>query len=140
MKNELLCSRVIITFLLYVILLTHLSSAGIINAESISQEDVQIAIDSANPNDTVIVPAGTDTWIPYINGFQGRKTAICMRSWRNGYICDALFIEDNFFIDNNNLPSTYTNERIGTLDGGKLVILYQILLWLLSSNLLFLKK
>jgi hypothetical protein len=37
---------------------------------------------------------------------------------------DALFIEDNYFIDDANYSATYTNEKIGTYNGGKLVIRY----------------
>lgn len=37
---------------------------------------------------------------------------------------DALFIEDNFFIHDANFLRTYTNESIGTFNGGKLVVRY----------------
>jgi hypothetical protein len=37
---------------------------------------------------------------------------------------DALFIEDNQFIDNGDFPGTSSQERIGTFNGGKLVIRY----------------
>lgn len=36
----------------------------------------------------------------------------------------ALFIEDNHFIDDADFTATYSNERIGTYNGGKLVIRY----------------
>lgn len=37
---------------------------------------------------------------------------------------DALFIEDNEFIDNAAYPGTYSQERIGSYNGGKLVVRY----------------
>ncbi|MFC1701111.1 fibronectin type III domain-containing protein, partial [Patescibacteria group bacterium] len=37
---------------------------------------------------------------------------------------DALFIEDNHFIDDANYSAAYGNEKIGTYNGGKLVIRY----------------
>ena len=37
---------------------------------------------------------------------------------------DALFIEDNHFIDNASYPATYGQEKIGTFNGGKLVVRY----------------
>jgi len=37
---------------------------------------------------------------------------------------DALFIEDNHFIDDANYLRNYTNERVGTFNGGKLVVRY----------------
>ncbi len=37
---------------------------------------------------------------------------------------DALFVEDNHFIDDANYPVTYGQEKIGTFNGGKLVIRY----------------
>ena len=37
---------------------------------------------------------------------------------------DALFIESNNFIDDGNYPSAYNNEKIGTHNGGKLVVRY----------------
>ncbi len=37
---------------------------------------------------------------------------------------DALFIENNYFIDDANYPATFTQEKIGTYNGGKLVARY----------------
>lgn len=37
---------------------------------------------------------------------------------------DALFIEDNYFVDDASFNGAYVNERIGTFNGGKLVVRY----------------
>jgi hypothetical protein len=37
---------------------------------------------------------------------------------------DALFVEDNSFVDDANYPVSYQNEKIGTYNGGKLVVRY----------------
>lgn len=37
---------------------------------------------------------------------------------------DALFIEDNHFIDDTNYTQSYSQERVGTFNGGKLVVRY----------------
>jgi hypothetical protein len=37
---------------------------------------------------------------------------------------EPLFIEDNYFVDDNNIPANYSDERIGTDNGGKLVVRY----------------
>ncbi len=53
----------LITFFLFELLgLVRNSQAAEINAISCAQQDVQIAIDSANNGDTVYVPAGNCTW------------------------------------------------------------------------------
>jgi len=39
---------------------------------------------------------------------------------------DALFVEDNKFIDDENYKASYSQERIGTFNGGRLVIRYNL--------------
>ena len=56
MKKELICFFVLILFSFPMV------DAAIINAPSCSYEDVSTAVNSANYEDTVIVPAGTCTW------------------------------------------------------------------------------
>jgi hypothetical protein len=58
--------------------------------------------------------------------FQAGSAAQVTASWASmaAGTSEALFIEDNNFIDDANYPATSANEKIGTNDGGKLVVRY----------------
>lgn len=58
--------------------------------------------------------------------FTAGSNAAAHASWESmeAGTADGMFIEDNFFIDDAKYPSTTTQEKIGTYNGGKLVVRY----------------
>ncbi len=76
MKKSLIC------LMIYIFLLLPIISAATINAPSCSQTDVQAAIDSSSYGDTVLVPAGSATWITKAQGCSG-DTALCIKKGIN---------------------------------------------------------
>lgn len=58
--------------------------------------------------------------------FTAGSVAQANQSWASmaAGTSEALFVEDNHFIDNADYPAAFSQERIGTYNGGKLVIRY----------------
>jgi len=112
--------------------MTNWTPATAINVSSITDDNVRIDHNTFNQGSHAILfynPLGvidhntfynSDLTIEYSSGSRANADA----SWVSMAVgtANATFIEDNHFIDDANYTGTYFDERVGTFNGGKLVV------------------